>query len=116
MKLSEIQGDRALDVFADILEPGAAILSDEEVRDLFRAGKRLPAVRAAIKNHKEEVKAILAAMDGVEVKDLKINVITLPIKLLEIFNDPEVLPLFSSPSQTESPSGNTSETTTAENK
>lgn len=115
MKLSEIQGDRALDVFADILEPGAVILADKEVGDLFRAGKRLPAVKVAIKAHKKEVKEILAVIDGVPVEELKIGVFTLPTRLLEIFNEPEVLSLFSFPSLTERQSGDTSENTTAEN-
>lgn len=112
MKLSEMDNDRVLDIIADILEPGATILADKEVGDLYRAGKKLLAVKAAIKSHKKEIKEILATMDGVPVEELKINFFTLPSRVLELFNEPEVLSLFSFPSQTERQSGNTSETTT----
>lgn len=114
MKLSEIQGERALDVFADILEPGAVILGDENVKELFRAGKRLPAISHAIRSHKKEVIEIVAALDGVKPEEVKVNLLTLPIKLLELLNDPEVISLFSYPSQTESPSGDTSGNITEE--
>ena len=36
MKLSEIKGERAIEVFADLLEPVSNILSDEEVANAFR--------------------------------------------------------------------------------
>ncbi len=108
MDLSEMNG-RALDAFADMLEPASLILADTDVRDQFRAGKRIPAIRTAIKKHKKEVVEVLAALDGVDPAEYKVNVWTLPKKLIEIFNDPEVAGLFSFPSPNERPSGDTSE-------
>lgn len=114
MKLSEIRGERALDVCADIIEPGALILADPKVKELFNAGKRLPAVRTAIKSHKKEVIEMLAALEGESpaTYEEKIGIFTLPLRLLEVFNEPDVISLFSFPSQTERPSGDTSENIT----
>ena len=93
MRLSEIKDDRALDVLAEIIEPAAEIVSDAEVKKLYGENK-LKCAAYAIKNHKSAVMTILAAMDGVSVSEYHCNVLTLPIRLLEILNDPEIEHLF----------------------
>ena len=79
MRLSEIQGERVLDVIADIIEPVANIAEDDAARELFeprvcpdgmdavtffisRAKKALPTL---IRGHKDDVIAILATVQGV---------------------------------------------------
>ena len=37
MKLSEIKGEKAIEVFADLLEPVGKILMDEEIRKMISA-------------------------------------------------------------------------------
>lgn len=78
MKLSDIKGDACLDVLADITGPVIALAQDEEVKGLFsgkgcpdgvdryqyateQAKKGLPKL---VKEHKDEVMQILAALDG----------------------------------------------------
>ena len=39
MKLSEITGEAALDLLADIIEPAAEIMSDPKVKELFEKNK-----------------------------------------------------------------------------
>lgn len=95
MKLSEIQGDRALDVLADLIEPVGEICSDTDIKAAFGKDK-LQAVKLMLKNHKSSVIAIMAALDGVPAEDYRINLFTVPVKLLEIVNDPEVVDLFTS--------------------
>lgn len=102
MKLSEFKGEAALDLLADIIEPAAEILADKEVSDAYKNGeKKIAVVKTIIKNHKKEVIEILAAMEGVPVEEYSCNVLTLPIKLLEILNDKEFLEFFTSAGQTE---------------
>ena len=79
MKLSDIKGDRVLDVIADIIDPIANIVQDKDVaamfereavpdgmdaRDFFakRMCKGLPVL---LKGHKADIIAIMAAIGGV---------------------------------------------------
>ena len=99
MKLSEYQGEAALDILADLIEPAGEIMSDKEIGEVFKKN-RFKAVGLAIKNHKRAVMQILATMDGVSVDEYKCNVFTLPVKILEILNDPELVQLFTYQGQT----------------
>lgn len=96
MKLSEIKGEQALDVLADLIEPASEIMTDKMVVATAKSGQKLRAIKLAIKNHKKAVIEILAALDGADVDNYEVNVLTLPAKLLEILNDPVVMSLFSS--------------------
>ena len=93
MKLSEYQGEEALDLLADLIEPAGEIMSDKEIGEVFKEN-RFKAIGMAIKNHKKAVMQIMATMDGVPVDEYKFNVFTLPLKILEILNDPELVQLF----------------------
>ena len=79
MKLSAIKGDRVLDVIADVIDPIANMVQDEDVaamfkrkavpegtdaRDFFaeRMRKGLPIL---LKGHKADIIAIMAAIEGV---------------------------------------------------
>ena len=94
MKLSEIKGEQAIDVLADILEPAAEIVSDKEVTAHYQAGNTIKAVKSALKNHKKAVIDILAYTEGEDPETYKPNALSLPAKLLEILNDPEIMNLF----------------------
>ena len=93
MKLSEYQGEAALDILADLIEPAGEIMADKEIGDVFKEN-RFKAIGFAIKNHKKAVMRIMATMDGVPVEEYKCNVFTLPAKILELLNDPELIQLF----------------------
>lgn len=100
MKLSEFKDEQALDVLADLIEPAAEIMMDEKVSSEFEKENLPRAVSFAIKNHKKAVIKILATLDGVPVEEYHVNIFTLPVKLLELLNDPEVTQLFTSWGQT----------------
>lgn len=117
MKLSEYKNEAALDLLADIIEPATEIMADKEVYAVFQSnGKKMTAIKAAIKNHKSAVIEILAALDGVPVEDYECNVFTLPAKLVEILNDKELIEFFTLQGQTEGAksSGSATENTVAE--
>ena len=112
MKLSEYQGEAALDLLADLIEPAGEIMSDKQIGDIFKEN-RFKAIGLAIKNHKRAVMQIPATMDGVPVDEYKCNVFTLPVKILELLNDPALVQLFTSQGQTgdANSSGSASENT-----
>lgn len=79
MKLSDIKGDRVLDVIADIIDPIANMVQDKDVAAMFkreavpdgmeahdffakRMRKGLPVL---LKSHKADIIAIMAAIEGV---------------------------------------------------
>ena len=96
MRLSEVKGERALDVLADIIEPISEIIADKEVSKTLRSGKKSKAVSLAIKNHKKAVIEVLAALDGKDVNEYECNLLSLPKQVLDIVNDPAVIELFTS--------------------
>ena len=99
MKLSEYQGEAALELLADLIEPAGEIMSDKQIGDIFKEN-RFKAIGLAIKNHKKAVMQIMAAMDGVPVDEYKCNVFSLPVKILELLNDPDLIQLFTYQGQT----------------
>jgi hypothetical protein len=95
MKLSDIKGDEALDMLADLLEPIVEIATDKEITG--NMGKdNMKAVKVAIKNHKEAITAILAILNKENPKTYKPSLLELPAMLVDVFNDEELIRLFQS--------------------
>lgn len=99
-KLSEYRDGDALDLLADIMEPAAEIMIDDEVRKAFDEDTKLHAASVAIKLHKDAVLKILATLDGVPVEEYHCNIFTLPARVLEILNDDELINFFTTQAQT----------------
>ena len=102
MKLSDYKGEQAIDVLVELMEPATAIMADKEIARLVQS--KVPVikiVKAAIKNHKKEVIEILAVLDGEDPEKYaeKVTLFTLPVKLLEVLNDPMMQSLFTSQGQ-----------------
>lgn len=115
MKLSEISGERVFDVIADIIEPACNIAQDPQAVELFERedvpdgmtaaqvalGKVRRSVPSLVRTHKDDLVAILAAIEGVEPEKYAREV-TIP-KLIqgvyEILTDSDLLAFLSSPSQ-----------------
>lgn len=119
MKLSEYRDGEALDLLAELIEPVASILADNDISALQKDGASIAKIAsAAIKGHKEEVLRIMAALDGVPFEEYHCNILTLPKRLIEILNDKDLQNFFSSQGQTEEPnsSGSASATTKARKK
>ena len=116
MKLSEYRGEAALDILADLIEPAGEIMSDKKIGEVFKEN-RFKAIGLAIKNHKKAEMQIMATMDGVPVEEYKCNVFTLPAKILQLLNDPELVQLFTSQGQTgdAKSSGSATESTKEQN-
>ena len=96
MKLSEIKGEAALDLLADIIEPATEIMADPNIQKIIKAKDKGKVIKALIKSHKKSIIEILAIIDGVPVDQYDVNVFTLPVKLLELLNDKELMSFFTS--------------------
>ena len=96
-KLSDYKDEQALDLLAEVFEPAVTIMSDNEFLTAFDKN-RLQAVKIAIKNHKNEVMQILAAMEGVPVEEYHCSIFVLPIRLgeiiMQIMNNPDLMAFF----------------------
>lgn len=100
-RLSEYRGEEALDVLADLIEPAAEIMQDKQLATLFREKNMAAAAKVALKNHKKAVLSILARLEDEDPDTYAPSVFALPLKLLEILNDPELVNLFTSQGQNE---------------
>ena len=94
-KLSEIQNEEALDLLADILEPVMKIASDAEVREVAKDGK-MAAIQYVLKNHKSALMTIMAKLDGVSMDEYRVNVVQIPVKVMELLNDKDLMDFFQS--------------------
>lgn len=118
MKLSEIKGEDALDVIADIIEPATRILANETVAETLRSGKpTILKAKAILKYGKAEVLEILAILNQQKVEDFKPSILELPVMLMDLISDleenKELMSLFSSSAQMkeDASSGGAMETT-----
>ena len=98
MKISDIKGEAALDAFADIIDPAMEIMTDPGVSAAYKNPEttRAQLVGMIVKGHKKAVITIMAVLDGKDPETYadEINIFTVPAKLMEIINDPEVRSLF----------------------
>lgn len=106
-KISEYRDEEALDLLADLIEPAVEIAQDKDFTAAAQEGRTATAVKLAIKNHKQQVLQILARLDGVPVEEYHCNIVTLPLRVLEVMNDETFVSVFTSPEGISTPSGST---------
>lgn len=128
MRLSDIKGERTLEVIADIIDPIANIAEDEEASGLFRKEK-LPkgmtpkkfllqrarkAVPALLKGHKGDIIAILSAIEGTTAEEYtaSLNLVKLTKDAIDLVSDEAFTTLFIS-AQSGTSSGSAPESTEA---
>ena len=108
MRLSDVKGERTLDVVADIIDPIANIAEDEVASELFTR-KKLPE-----KGHKKDVITILSTIEGTSPKEYTgaLNLAKLFKDCVELLTDEAFEELFIS-AQNETLSGSAPESTEA---
>lgn len=97
--LTEIKGDDALDLIADMLEPATEIMSDKEVKTAYYTKNMASAVKVAIKNHKDAVKLILALLNEEDVSTYDASVADVVKSAMQIITDKALQDLFTLPNQ-----------------
>lgn len=91
-KLSDFQGEEAIDLWADIFEDIGAIVSDQEIAK-YAKGNKIVLANKIIKLHKKEICSILLKIDDTPINGL--NLISRTVKLLnEIGADPDLRDFF----------------------
>lgn len=127
MRLSDVSGERTLDVIADVISPLISITSDKALADtlerrqcpegmdpkefmLQRISKNVPNV---IRGHKEDVIAILSAIGGVSKEEYVrgMTLMSLINDVMELVNDAEFMDFLASLPQTVERAGSPSEST-----
>ena len=124
MRLSDIKGDRTLDVIAEIIDPIANIAEDEEASSMFKREKLpdgmtaknflLKRIRKSLpvllKCHKADIIAILSAIEGVSAEEYNgsLNLVKLIKDCNDLLTDEVFMQLFIS-AQSENKSGSAQE-------
>lgn len=130
MKLSDVKGDRTIDVIADLIDPIANIAQDKDVVEMFKRAKvpegmeaneffaqRIRAgMPALLRGHKQDIVAILATIDDVTPEEYaeELNLMKLIHDFMELVTDETFLGfLVSSPIEKDKDApGNASVSTT----
>lgn len=93
-KLSDYKGDEAIELWADLLDPISAILSDKEVAKIVRSGQnKMSIVNAILKSHKADAEKILLRIDPEPLDGLNI-VVRLVELLVEIGKQDDIASFF----------------------
>lgn len=100
MKLSDIKGEQALEVMADLIDPMVEVSQDKILVGLLRAKNIKEAVKLGLRNHTKSVLAILAILNQQDPETYEPNLVDVPKMLLELLNDKELLDLFYSQAET----------------
>lgn len=100
MKLSEIKGTRALTVLADLIDPMSEIIQDEQFKALLKTKEKAKIAKYLLTNHNTNVIKVLALINGEDPATYEPSLLSLPLMLIELMNDPDVINLFGSQDQT----------------
>lgn len=105
MKLSELKGERAVEVIADLIAPITNIAMDQQNLQLFRAEKRdgetdrdmalrdfKVKIPKLLKTHKQDVLEIICAVNEKNPEDM--SIVDIIHDLLQLANDKDFLNLF----------------------
>ena len=95
-KLSEIKGEEALDILADLIEPLSEFSLDKKFVSLVRSKNMIPAAKRALKGHKKAVLTVLALLENEDPKTYAPSIIHIPAMIVELLNDPDFIALFPS--------------------
>lgn len=82
--------EEKLDLFADILEPAAAIAADKTWMAEFTAGNKIKAIQTAIRGHKRELVDIFARIEGEDPATYQIDGVSLFFRLARLTNRPDL--------------------------
>lgn len=101
-RLSDFRGEEALDVLADLIEPASEFMTDKELVLLLRDRSTiLTGAKLILKKHPKAILRIMARLEETDPETYNPSLIALPKLVVELFNDPELIDLFTSQGQTE---------------
>ena len=95
MKLSEIKGDKAFEVLADLITPIKVLAVDDDIKEASKESY-LDGIQVALRKYPKELKTILALLELEDPDKYEITLASLPVKVMEVVNDPDIQSLFMS--------------------
>ncbi len=112
MRFNELKNEQAIEALANMFDPIVEIASDAEIASAARNNDKVSTVKLMLKNHSRAIFELLAASEGIAPDEYECNMLTLPMKLLELLNQPELGFLFPLQGQKTEPSfGSATEST-----
>lgn len=98
-KLADYQGEEAIELWADLLEPMTRILGDPAVSDILKSGKPAFLIASTImKTHKEDAEEIMLRIDPTPIDG--VNILTRLVAIvLEFLNNDDLKGFFVSAGQ-----------------
>lgn len=94
MKLSEIKGERALEVIADLIDPIKEIMDDDRFKATIDSGSKLDVVKFLLKEHKHQMLVVLALLNNEDPSTYEPSLLSLPMMVMDLISDPDVMSLF----------------------
>ena len=93
-RLTDYEGEAAIDLWADLLDPISSIINDANVAKVIRSGEsKMVIAKEILKRHKEDAEKILLRIDPEPINGLNIVVRLIEI-LADIGNNEEIRPFF----------------------
>lgn len=112
--LSDYKDDEAIDLWATILDPLMVIVGDEEIKKMYAEKKSYASIAAvAIKEHKEQVKEVILAIDDTPITASNLMTRVL-VNMLDMVNDGEYGAFLNSQVQKDGQSASTPATESTE--
>lgn len=95
-KLSEYENEDALDLLGDLIEPIGNFCADKKFEKIFKEGSKIKIIQYCLKTkaRQKDILTILARLEGVPLSDYKANIFSLPVKLIELWDDEELVNFF----------------------
>lgn len=117
-KLSDFKGDAALDILEELIDPVGDIAGDQNVIKMLQKRDIKGAAKSMIGEHRGSVIKILSVLDGVTPEEYmeNVSIFTIPMALVDLLNDPDLVELFRYQGQGVASSGSGSEITEGENR
>lgn len=101
MRFTELKGEAALDALADLIDPIATLVQNDEIRRLRKSNAPTTEMaKVMLKTDKKAVLEILAIVEGEDPATYAPGPLEIMTNIVEIFNTPEIKTLFFSPEQT----------------
>lgn len=94
MKWNDMNFDEQCDALCLLIDPAEELTGDKELLGLIRDRKLWKAAGRILKEHREAVRHILAAFDGIDPAEVRLNLLALPGKIVEILSNPDLIQLF----------------------
>lgn len=92
-KLSDYQGNDAIELWADLLDPLMAIVADKDIANIVQSGKNpITIAKEILKKHKDNATAILLRIDPEPINGL--NIVIRLVKILNEIGESEELKSF----------------------